>query len=634
MKSIQAKTLLTAIALAVSALGAEAQMMLSTKNKGAIKLYQEAQMTNSPGTRRALLEKAIKRDKKFIEAYRLLARDYARMDSLQKAVEVLQPACNPEYPGYCDVLLNMADYYYMSGQYEEAIATAEQITAGHLLSKKAELIEQYQTAIEMKNSPYEISPRNLKNVNTPFDDYFPSVTADGHMLSTTVLVPTENEYGMVRRQEDIYVSYKSGDDWGKSERLPYPMNTSGNEGAQSFSTDGRYMFFVSCDNMENIGSCDMYYAIRQGNGWSKPMNLGAPANSKYWESNPVMSPTGDKIYFTSNRPGGVGDRDLWSVDVRILDNGLLHCSNAQNLGRPVNSEGGEFSPFIHADNQTLYFSSNGHGGMGRNDIFVSKRVNGEWGEPVNLGYPINTHGDESGFTVSGDGRKAYFASDKIEDNDMKLEIYEIDLPGEFRPQPMSFVQGHVIDAKKNTPLQSMVEIFNLQTNEKYFESITDRKDGTFTVYLPEEGEYGLSVDKDGYLFYSRNIDQSTDTLIVMLQPITAGSGFVLRNMYYGYDSDVILESSWVEIERLYEFLKDKPALRIKIVGHTDSRGSSQYNKDLSERRALALKNKLIEKGISADRLEHEGMGDTRPVAPNDTEENRAKNRRVEIVIIE
>ena len=217
------------------------------------------------------------------------------------------------------------------------------------------------------------------------------------MISTTVLSPKWMGDAPMQYQEDMYVSHWNGSKWSYSEPLPAPMNGYGNEGSQSFSADGRYMFFVQCTNRENIGSCDIWYSIRKGDKWSNPINLGEPANSRYWESNPVMSPTGDMIYFTSNRPEGLGGKDIWCVQVYIDDYGYLKTYNPQPLGKPINTDKDEFAPFIHADNHTLYFSSDGHKGLGGQDIFRSvHNDDGSWSTPENLGYPINTHGDESG----------------------------------------------------------------------------------------------------------------------------------------------------------------------------------------------------------------------------------------------
>ncbi len=620
---------LTILFLSLTLCSAVNAQFYSTKSRKAIKLYEEARWTNSPAERESLLLGAIKKDKNFLEAYQLLAKTYAMQDSVDKAINILKPLCLPESPYYSDVLFSLANYYYISGRYNLALSSINSITDMRYFNEIKDLKELYSSAVELIKNPIAHKPINLTKVNTKYDDYFPSVTADGKMLSTTILVPSE--YGT--KQEDIYCSRQVNGEWTKSFPLSQAVNTDlNNEGAQTFSADGRYMFFVACDQSNG---CDIYYSIRHGNKWSRPINLGHPANSEFWESNPVMSASGDKIYFTSNRPGGVGDRDIWSVDVQILSNGYLRCSRPRSLGKPINTENGEWAPYIHSDNETLYFSSNGHGGLGRNDIFMSRNIKGKWTIPMNVGYPINSHGDESGLTVSADGSRAYFASNKLENNNQGLDIYEIILPEKCRPKAMSTKIGIVVDAQTFQPIQAKVEIYDLATNKRFFESLSDKSDGTFTISLPQKGTFGLNVKKEKYLYYGDNIAEDQDTLRVLLKKIAVGAHFDLYNIHFAYDSDSLLIESAVEINRLSMFLKENPNVRIKIVGHTDNQGSKSYNIDLSKRRALSLLNELVNnKKISKARIEYDGLGDTKPVASNDTESGRAENRRVEISIIE
>jgi hypothetical protein len=293
-----------------------------------------------------------------------------------------------------DTKIRLSKLYYRIGEYQLALDKLNEIKNPYYFSQVALLKPDYEYASSLKANPIDFKPHNLTYVNTIHDDYFPSITADGLMISTTVLSPKWMGDAPMQHQEDMYVSLWNGSKWSYSEPLPAPMNGYGNEGSQSFSADGRYMFFVQCSNRENIGSCDIWYSIRKGNKWSNPINLGEPANSRYWESNPVMSPTGDMIYFTSNRPEGLGGKDIWCVQVYIDDYGYLKTYNPQPLGKPINTDKDEFAPFMHADNHTLYFSSDGHKGLGGQDIFRSVRSDdGSWSIPENLGYPINTHGD-------------------------------------------------------------------------------------------------------------------------------------------------------------------------------------------------------------------------------------------------
>ena len=625
------------------ALGSVHCQQYSIKSKKAIKLYQEAKGAQYPSDKIALLNLAIDKEPLFVEAYWELSKIYQLLDSTNAAILTLQAADQQPTAMLEETKIRLSKLYYSKGEYQLALDKLSEINNPYYRQQVALLKPDYEYAASLKANPIDFKPRNLTYVNTIHDDYFPSITADGLMISTTVLSPKWMGDAPMQYQEDMYVSYWNGSKWSYSEPLPAPMNGYGNEGSQSFSADGRYMFFVQCTNRENVGSCDIWYSIRKGNKWSNPINLGEPANSRYWESNPVMSPTGDMIYFTSNRPNGLGGKDIWCVQVYIDDYGYLKTYNPQPLGKPINTDKDEFAPFIHADNHTLYFSSDGHKGLGGQDIFRSVRSDdGTWSTPENLGYPINTHGDESGFVINGLGNRAYFASDQLENNGKKLDIYEIDLPINLQPRTrMVYSPGRVYDIKTGKPLQARVEIFEGATNARHFESISDAANGSFVAFLPENSQlptpnsqliFALSAQREGYLPYTMSITSPGDSILVGLTRIASGNSITLNNLYFDYDSDKILPNSYAEIQRLMLFLKQNKNIKIKIVGHTDNQGSNAYNLDLSRRRAEALMNALIQKGISADRLIAEGKGSTQPITTNDTEEGRAQNRRVEVII--
>ena len=642
------KKILLILMILHSALGIMHGQQYSIKSKKAIKLYQEAKGAQYPSDKIALLNQAIAKEPLFTEAYWELSRIYIALDTIEAAISTLESANQLNTPMVDDTKIRLSKLYYRIGEYQLALDKLGEVNNPYYFSQVALLKPDYEYAASLKANPIDFKPRNLTYVNTIHDDYFPSITADGLMISTTVLTPKWMGDAPMQHQEDMYVSHWKGSKWSYSEPLPAPMNGYGNEGSQSFSADGRYMFFVQCSNRENVGSCDIWYSIRKGDKWSNPINLGEPANSRHWESNPVMSPTGDMIYFTSNRPGGLGGKDLWCVQVYIGDGGYLKTYNPQPLGSTINTDKDEFAPFIHADNHTLYFSSDGHKGLGGQDIFRSVRADdGSWSTPENLGYPINTHGDESGFVINGLGNKAYFSSDQLENRGMKLDIYEIDLPVNIQPRTrMVYSPGRVYDIQTGKPLQARVEIFEGETNAKHFESISDAANGSFVAFLPEsntpklDGEnsqtsilYALSAQREGYLPYTMSITTPGDSILVGLTRIASGNSITLNNLYFDYDSDKILPTSYAEIERLMLFLKQNKNIKIKIVGHTDNQGSHAYNIDLSRRRAEALMNALIRKGIAAERLTAEGKGSTQPITTNDTEEGRAKNRRVEVIIM-
>ena len=625
------KKLLAILMLSVCATGIQAQYY-STSSRKAIEWFEQARITYNAAERETLLAKAISKDKNFVEAYWLQAQHALRNENYDKALQILAKIDQPKFARHSETQAMIAEIHYLSGCYRQAVEKAEAITDGSYMRQKMEMLARFRTALELYEHPVPFDPVNLKAVNTRFDDYFPSITADGRMISTTVLVDETPYYN----QEDLYWSRRHTDDntWQIARPLSAPMNTDQNEGSQSFSADGRYMFFVACNRKDGVGSCDIYYALRIGNTWSRPICIGAPVNTLYWESNPVLSPTGDELFFVSNRPPCLGGKDIWHCRVEIAENGLLQFSQAANLGAPVNTDQDDYAPFIHADNQTLYFASNGHPGLGRSDIFVSRRTADGWSAPQNIGYPINSNGDEAGFVVDAAGTKAYFASDRIEQNGQKLDIYEITLPEAVRPTPMAFVSGRVFNAVSRQNIDAVVEIFDTDSTRKIYESVSDRHLGDFTAYLPVDGHFGINVHRKGFLFYSGNITSANDSVLVALQPAKPGNKIVLHNLFFAFNSAEIESKSTAEIAHLTRFMRQNPHVRIEIVGHTDNIGTETYNRQLSQARADALRRVLIEQNIDAGRIAASGRGSSEPVADNATETGRAANRRVEIHIIE
>ncbi len=602
----------------------------STKSKTAIDLFERARLSYSARERAELIQKAIDKDKKFVEAYWLQAQEALRKKDSQRALQILSKIDTPKSARLSETQGMIAEILYLDGRYQAAIDKAEAIADDGYAHIKDEMLKRFRNALELSQNPVPFDPVNLKAINTRFDDYFPSITADGQMISTTVLVEEADYY----KQEDLYWSRKRNGVWQIARPLDLPMNTPQNEGSQSFSADGRYMFFVACDRKEGVGSCDIYYALHMGNSWSQPICIGAPVNTPYWESNPVLSPTGDELFFVSNRPPNIGGKDIWHCRVEMLDNGLLRFYDAENLGKPINTEKDDYAPFIHADNQTLYFASNGHYGLGRSDIFVARRNADGWSQPQNIGYPINTNGDEAGFVVNAAGDKAYFSSDKVEDNGQRLDIYEITLPENVRPQPMAFVAGRTFNAATGKNVDARIEIFDTHTSAKIYESLSDKRDGAFTAYLPPDGRFGINVRRQGYLFYSGNIASTADSLNIALQPAKAGSKIVLHNLFFAFNSAKIEVESDKEIALLVDFMRQNPKIRIEITGHTDNVGTQAYNLQLSQARADALRQTLIERGVNAERIVAHGHGCAEPIATNDTDEGRQTNRRVEIEILE
>ncbi len=442
-------------------------------------------------------------------------------------------------------------------------------------------------------------------------------------------------YRKVTYQEDFYISYLSNGVWKTAVNAGAPLNTSQNEGAQSLSSDGNYMYFTACERPGGLGSCDIFFSALNNGKWSLPVNLGSPVNTKYWEVQPSINAAGKMLFFSSNRPGGIGGKDLWYSVYKSNKK----WSTPKNLGNTINTTGDEMSPFIHFDGKTLYFSSDGRPGMGGLDIYFSRMLeDSTWTEPKNLGYPINTYNDEMGLTIESDGQKAYFSSKRDEQGGKN--IYSFRLYEAVQPDPVSYLKGKVTDKETGQMLIAEYELINLSTGKSVINNLTDGN-GNFLVCLPSGNNYGLNVSKDGYLFYSENFMlEGQHTAMepylkkIMLSPFRVGEKMLLANVFFEVDSWQLKKESLAELNKLSALLKDNKELKVEIGGYTDATGTNEHNLSLSEKRALTVVNFLVENGIQSDRLKYKGYGNASPVGDNITSEGRKLNRRTEVQIIE
>ncbi len=624
------------------------QQDLYTKSKKAQKYYQEALTRFDNRQDDAALEclkKAIRADRNFIEAWFMMAQIYKDSQKTDLAIETFRRglAINPGY--YPEGYYLLARIEYANGLYKDAMENAVRFsTYGNFQrisqSDSESFIKKCRFAVDLTENPVPFEPVNLgDSVNSLKNEYWPSLSIDENQLIFTVLDPIDQNKPVAfgNRQEDFYVSTRNEDGtWGKRRNLGLPVNTMDNEGAQSLSADGRFMFFTACNRPDGKGMCDIYFSKHSGGKWSRPVNLGSPVNTPYSEKHPSVSADGRILYFASDRPGGKGGLDIY-VSYRS-ETGVW--STPVNLGDSINTTGNEQSPFIHPDGKTLYFSSEGHMNLGQGDIFMSvMKDDGSWSIPVNLGYPINTHNNELGLIVNSAGDLAYYASDRHSGDD--LDIYKFKLIPAVRPDPVSYMKGRVFDSLTYIGLESVFQLVDLSSGELVIESVSDPVEGSFLVPLPWGRNYALNVSKTGYLFYSDHFafegiyERSSPYLKdIPLQPVRPGYKIVLNNIFFEFDKSDLKPESEVELNKILTFLCQNPATKVQFNGHTDNIGTEEYNASLSERRALAVVNWLLDKGVDNSRLKYKGYGFFMPVASNETEEGRALNRRTELQIIE
>lgn len=531
-------------------------------------------------------------------------------------------------------------------RFEEAATYLETYLArnpkNELQKKQAEaLLAQSRFSAIATRNPVPFNPYVLgKGVNTDNPEYLPALSADASLLVFTRVVDG---------QEDFFSSvWNDSTGWQTAQPI-LELNTRFNEGAHCLSADGRTLIFTACNYPDGLGSCDLYVSHQENGRWSTPVNLGAPVNSAGYETQPSLSADGNILFFASSRPGGKGKIDLWQ-SIRS-QNGKWGMP--QNVGASINTPEDDQAPFLHPDGQTLYFMSKGHPGMGNFDLFVARRdTSGQWQTPLNLGYPINTAAHEGALTVRADGRVAYFTKSPTPgDRGLpQTDIYSFELYPEARPLPVTYVKGVIRDAVSGQPLQGNVEIQVAGIGQPLLR-VQSGTDGVFLACLPLGKEYALYVQQTGYLFYSDHFNLSgrldslpTYFLELHLQPIvvddakpglpTVSAPVVLRNVFFDVGSAALLPASRSELMRLYELLQEHQSIRIQIQGHTDDTGDSTANQLLSERRAKAVHDFLVEQGISATRLSYKGFGATMPLVPNTSPENRQMNRRTEFVRVE
>ncbi len=599
-------------------------------------------------------EKAISAAPRFIDAHLLLADTYGGLKNYQKAVEgfekvlSIDPNYNPK------IYYSLGLLHYKNKQYEKAVPVFEKFLTYPQKSQERkarieELLENSRFAAVAVKNPVPFKPVNMgKNINTEMAEYSPSITVDGEQLFYTV---------KLGRQEDFFISKKENGQWQKAKNLGPPINTDDNEGAQTISADGKYLVYTACNRRGDYGSCDLYFSEFKNERWTKPANIGAPVSSSDWESQPSLSANADELYFTSSRPGGKGKKDIW-VSKRSKDG---KWGKPQSAGDNINTSGEDISPFIHPDGRTLYFVSDGHPGMGRSDIFFSRRqADGTWGKPENIGYPINTDGKEFSLIVSTDGKTAYFASDKEGGMGM-TDLYSFELHAAARPSPVTYAKATVFDDGTKEKLVANVELIDLSTGKIHTISKTD-KSGEFLVCLPSGTDYALNVNKTNYLFHSENFAlKGKNTLnepylleiglqripepVATISPAEtptkpaatalpeASKPIILRNVFFETGSAELKDESRTELNKLRDLLNEHPGISIQINGHTDNVGSDSDNMTLSDNRAKAVFNFLVQNSISASRLRSKGFGETQPIDTNDTDAGRANNRRTEFVIL-
>lgn len=617
----------------------KAQVYDATKgSKKAKKNYAQAMLKVDEGdypSALALLNQAIDRNPAYLDAVLSKAGTLSELKRYDESALAYEKAFAIDLDQSREYLLTYAIALAGNGEFKKAVQALDRfIILPHLSASSIQAAKYRKKSFEFAADKIKAEglsvPAEIENagdaINTSSSEYYPTMTIDGKQL----IVTRRTKGGA---DEDFFSSDLNEGKWTTAIPLFGKINTPYKEGGQQISADGKWMVFTAKDYPEGYGSFDIYISYQTPNGWSERKNLGEEINSAYWESAPCLSADKNQLYFASDRPGGFGGTDLYVATK--MANGKW--SAPRNLGAVINTVGDESCPFIHADNETLYFNSNGHPGIGGTDLFYAKKSANGFLSPHNLGYPINTINNEGSLYVTADGATGYFASDRS-DSKGSLDIYVIKLNEINKANTTSWVEGRIYDSLNGKSLMAVVEVIDLDSKLVVSEVDADEQ-GNYLSVLPLGKNYAFNVSKKGYLFYSGRFEmkeasgQTQFKNDIPLQPLQKDNSMVLRNIQFETGKYDLLTSSFIEIEKIVRVLLDNPQLRVQIIGHTDSIGKEKDNLSLSLQRAEVVVAYLISSGVQPDRLKAAGLGSQQPIGDNATAQGRALNRRTELVII-
>ena len=577
----------------------------------------------------SLYQKCLSKEPTFVEAHWALASIFKNLGDLDTSFYHLdQYYSAADKPGIsAQKLIILAEQYFKQGVYVKAKACMDQFQLYQMPTDQDDSLLMVSIAYADKHQKTEagLVPKALPlPVNRYHTQYFPTLTIDNNTLIYTKRSRASDE--------DLVVSYRVDGVWTPATLLSRNIHSEFNEGAASISADGRTLIFTMCEKGQTFGSCDLFISKKQGDFWSNPENLGEVVNSKNWDSQPSLGADGNILYFSSDRPGGMGKRDIWYTQ-RVEDT----WAQPKNMGTIINSVKDDVTPFIHTNGENLIFASNGRTGFGGYDLFMSEQKQGKWQAPSNLGHTVNNHLDQLSFIISADGSTAYFSQEfKRADGKLNSQIVELPIAADsLVKHTSSYIFGRVTDAISQRPLKAKIDLFDIITNELKYSTYSDSISGEYFFALNEGLSYGVYAGAKGYFFedFRFDIKNSTswqpDTLDIALSPLELGASMILENIYFESASYELTNNSQSELKIVVEFLVEN-RINIQIEGHTDQTGDVEYNQRLSEQRAKAVYDFLIESGIPSDQLKFKGFGSTQPVELDPVLSDQ--NRRIEFRI--
>lgn len=613
-----------------------------------------------------LYQQAISENTENIRANYQLGECYLKTShSKPKAVDFFLKAYSLDAEYTNMILFKIAESYRFAYKFDEAIdyyklfkeeveihrRIFEGLDTEELKNRADRRIYECRNAKEYIAAPTSVQIENLGDeINSKENDYAPVLSADGDMLIFTsrraggigILKDVDNKYF-----EDIWISYFDGGKWSKPQNMGPKINSDNHESNLCLSPLDEHLYIYKT---ENAG--DIFLAKKVYDEWEEPKSLGAPINTEYKEVSAFETSDGNKLFISSDRPGGIGNTDIY-VSEKNEDG---EWAEPVNLGDVINTEYDEEGPFYVSESNTLYFSSKGHDGMGGYDLYrsVYNKAGNSWSKPQNLGYPINSTDDDLYFTMASDGKTGYYATFKEDsrgENDL-YRIYPADGSKVEDPDSNSVVsetdtaEGAVVlnfkvfDYDTEKPIKAHIELVDKDTDEKLFNGDINGE-FVFSFNNTDSKLVILLVESEGYLFQTVKIKvpaPAKDQLVLErklgLRKPKENVANIMRNVYFDFSKATLKKESYNEIEKLVKMLNAIPSMKIEISGHTDFIGGSAYNKELSRQRASAVRDYIINRGIAGNRVTAVGYGSERPLASNDDEEEgRELNRRTEFTIL-
>ena len=516
----------------------------------------------------------------------------------------------------------IGECYYLSRKYDLAktllnnFLTTDNPAASCIprAKKRLTMIDDYN---DIMAHPIKFDSKMLRDVSTKDDEFLPLISHDGTILLYTRRQGRRNGTAI----EELMMSTldridEEGEVFSPGIKMGPPFNMGDLQGGASLSIDNRILYITICQGDD----CDIHFSRNENGEWQPLVKLSNTVNTEFFDGQPSIDPTGNVLYFASNRPGGYGGYDLYKVERRTAD---MAWSAPINLGPTINTEFDEKTPYMHCDGKTLYFSSNGHGGVGGFDIFHSRiEDNGSFSKPKNMGYPLNTESDEVAYVVSADGQRIYFSA-KMLSGIGGWDIYCAELSANNRPDPVVL--------PKNTP--QIVE-----------NSVTFGKTGTTTVTdtvryggknttVYEEWRRKPSTEVEFVEYFKKQTTGDAPTTNTNGESRRNGGAIELEDINFDFNSSKLSEHIQGYLSRLAIFLNEYPQYNVELLGHTDGIGNVEANMQLSQRRCRAVYNHLVKNGVNPKRLTLQGFGMSSPMASNDTDKGRALNRRVELLLV-